>query len=383
MMGNLPVSDTGGCPFNVEHYMATEIKMPDLGTTVEQVTLVAWLKNPGDMVKRGEALCEVETDKATSELESVAQGVLLKQMVPAGTEIDAGTVIAYVGKEGESIEPAAQAKPATTAEPRAQSTAQAQPSEGKVSPMIRNLAKRKGIDLATITGSGPGGQITRTDVLNAGKATDKPAAAAGIVLSKNQLGVARTIEKSYREIIPMSVLARVNMAVAIAKRSQQTQSGRKLSYDAIFVHATAAAMKQAERFQCYFDNDKLVSAGGVNVGVAISRGDDLFIPVVRDADTKPVEEIDREIRAFADKAAKGELSLAEMSGASFTISNLGMLPIEAFTAVVPPQQSGVLTVGSLSADSITTVILTVDHRFVNGRQAAEFVTAIKERMESL
>ena len=367
--------------------MATEIKMPDLGTTVEQVTLIAWLKNPGDPVKRGEALCEVETDKATSELESVAQGVLLKQMVKAGTEIEVGTIIAYVGKEGESIDAPAPASPTTPTESKPHAQAQTRQTDVKVSPMIRNLAQRKGIDLSTVSGTGPGGQITRTDVLNATKAppatASSPAASAEITLSKNQLGVARTIGKSYREIIPISVFAKISMTVAIARREKKASSGQKLSYDAIFIHAVAAAMKQAPRFQCYFDNDKLAPAGAVNVGVAISRGDDLFIPVIRNADAKSIEQIDQEVRAFADKAGRGALTLEEMSGATFTISNLGMLPIEAFTAVVPPQQSGVLTIGSINADNITTVILTVDHRFINGRQAAEFVTAVKKHMESL
>ena len=195
--------------------------------------------------------------------------------------------------------------------------------------------------------------------------------------------MARTIAKSYREIIPISILAKISMTVAKAQREDKSNSGKKISYDALFIHAVAAAMKQAPRFQCYFDNDTLHPVGAVNIGIAISRGDDLFIPVIRNADAKSIEQIDQEVRAFAEKAGKGALTLEEMSGASFTISNLGMLPIEAFTAVVPPQQSGVLTIGSINADNITTVILTVDHRFINGRQAAECVTAVKKTMESL
>ena len=366
--------------------MATAIRMPDLGTTVEQVTLAAWLKNPGHSVRRGEALCEVETDKAVSELESVADGVLLKQVVAPGTEIEVGTVIGYVGEEGETV---AETKiDSDSVTPQAEPEPKAQSEQGiAASPMVRSLAKRKGVDLTALIGTGPGGQITRADVLKAGRATlaaaTRPVSAQATTLPGNQLAVARAIAKSYAEIIPISVFAKVNMAAASALHQRRRQSGQKLCYDAMLIHAARAAMAQAPRFQGYFDNDSLAPAGAVNVGVAISAGEDLFIPVIRNADAKSIEDIDDEVRTFADKAGKRALTEAEMSGATFTISNLGMLPIEAFTAIVPPRQSGILTIGSIDDNQIATVILTVDHRLINGRQAAEFVTATKERMETL
>ena len=169
--------------------MATPIKMPDLGTTVEAVTLVAWLKQEGEPVKRGEPLCEVETDKATDQLESVAAGVLLRQAVPAMTEVRTGTVIAYIGSPGEAIpdESAAASQERATPPIAAKGVA-----ERKTPPVIRNLAKREGVDLAAVVGSGPGGQITREDVLRAKQAI-VPAGALDVPYSKEQLSIARRV----------------------------------------------------------------------------------------------------------------------------------------------------------------------------------------------
>jgi len=414
--------------------MATEIKMPDLGTTVERVTLLSWLKSPGDTVKRGEPLCEVETDKATSQLESVTQGVLLKQLVPPGTEIEVGTVIAYIGDPAESI-PEGQTPtpagptPAPAAEPPSAASAAASPADVKVSPMIRNLAKRLGVDLNGIAGSGPGGQILRRDVLDAQKpgpaspdqapaavapapaarapATAGPPAApprltpmrvpdslGSTIVSSNQLAVARTITHSHRHIIPINVFARIKMAAAIALRDQNA-AGQRPSYDALFVYAVGQAIKEAPRFKCYFENDSLITTDGVHVGVAISPAEDLFIPVVRHADRKSITQIDQEIRLFAEKATRHALTPLEMTGATFTVSNLGMFDIEAFTAVIPPRQAGILSIGAvrdvvafkpdnmLAAEKVARIILAVDHRFINGRTAAAFLTRVKQIMEDL
>jgi len=149
--------------------MATPIRMPDLGTTVETVTVASWLKNEGDSVTRGEALCEVETDKAVSELESVAEGVLLRQVVPAGTEVESGDIIAYIGMAGESVPPRDADRPASTPGARSQREAHPDASKPEVSPLLRNMAERLGVDLNTVTGTGPGGHITRDDIVRAAK----------------------------------------------------------------------------------------------------------------------------------------------------------------------------------------------------------------------
>ncbi|NQU11194.1 E3 binding domain-containing protein, partial [bacterium] len=193
--------------------MAIPIKMPDIGTTVEVVKVVRWLKQVGEPVKRGEPLCEIETDKATQELESHAEGVLLWQAVPADSEVDAGAVIAYVGQPGESVPSAGPATPAaapaaTAAGPQEAARATAPSSQAKVSMLVRNLAKKLGVDLATVTGTGPGGEITREDVQRAQAGGGAPATApaptgsgpAGRTpLPPTQRAVAKRISKSWSE----------------------------------------------------------------------------------------------------------------------------------------------------------------------------------------
>ncbi|MBN2211917.1 MAG: 2-oxo acid dehydrogenase subunit E2 [Sedimentisphaerales bacterium] len=385
--------------------MPREIRMPDLGTAVSQVTVVRWLKAEGDSVKRGEPLCEVETDKATSELESIAEGVLLRQVAAEGSTVEVGDVVAYVGRKGEVIEGVVSAE--TTQEHKPVSAANTKTSAGansevKASPMIVNLAKRLGIDLNQVTPTGPGGQVTRSDVLQAKDApkVEKASivasamAAQKLNLTKNQLSVSRTISTSWREVVPISLWAGINMNQAIALREKEG-GARKIAFDAIFVHAAAQVIREHPNFQCYYENDALVSVGGVNIAVAVSGEKGLFLPVVKNADQQSLKEIDRQVRDFAARAANDQLTLEELGGATFTISNLGMLPIDSFTAIIPPRQGAILTIGAIKnevafkadncfgVNKVTQAILTVDHRFINGRDAAQFLSGVKEVMETL
>jgi len=381
--------------------MAKVIKMPDIGTTVDQIRLVTWLKQEGETVARGEPLCEVETDKAVSQLESVAAGVLLRQVVSEGSEITEGTVIGYVGKEGESV-PEKGTEKEKQRKVKAKKSAPPSKENIKVSPMIRNLAKRSGIDLEQISGTGPGGLITREDVLNAKAASGAAAAGKGgkkkrkIEISSNQLSVAKAITKSHREIVTINLVGRIGMARAIKKREELSgKSGTKVLYDAVFLHAVSQVVKDYPHFQCFYDEEKLISEDAVNIGVTVSIGEDLFIPVIKSADGKSIVEIDKEIQELVSKAEKGSLGLEEMSGATFTISNLGMYPVQAFSAIIPPEQCGILAIGrtdnvirfdedsAVKSEPMATVTLSVDHRFINGREAAMFLTAVKEFMENL
>ena len=377
--------------------------MPDLGTAVKQVTLLKWCKEEGEFVKRGEIICEVETDKATTELESVAEGILLKQVLPANSEVEVGTVIAYVGQEGESISVSQPSQESAVKQDLPQGSSGQTKSGPRIATMVRNLATKLNVDLNNVQGSGPGGRITCQDVKDAkqtaGSRKTQEATATrqqGAAISKNQLGVARTITKSWQEIVPISVTAKVDMSAAMAFRQKNLEdTGEKVSFDAILIHAVSKAAKDFPCFKCYFDNDSLIDNNAVNIGLAISPGDDLFVPVIKNADQKAIAQIDRELRGLADKAGKGTISIEDMAEATFTISNLGMYAIESFTAIIPPHQSGVLTIGriedvvrfaennSLVSHKMATLILSVDHRFINGRQAAEALTYLKDFLESL
>ena len=376
--------------------MATEIKMPDLGTTVDSVTLLKWLKQEGDPVQRGESLCEVETDKAVSELESVGQGILLRQLVTEGTEIASGETIAYVGKPGESA-PEAKAESPKKAESTSEKPVSAKAAGAlKVPPLIRNLAKREGVDLATVTPTGPGGKITREDVMRA-KGSPAPAAApttAG-ALSANQRAVAKRISQSHREIVTISLNGRIEMSAAIRLRGQLKESGHKVSYDAIFLFAVSRSLKAFPRFGCHLvGQEELAVADGMHLGLAVSIGEELYTPTIRDPASKSVVEIDSEVQSLIPKAREGRLSLAEMTGACLTVSNLGMYPVRSFNVIIPPGQSAALAIGAIEetilivdgkirSEPVACVTLSVDHRVINGRQAGEFLAALKEFMEKL
>jgi pyruvate dehydrogenase E2 component (dihydrolipoamide acetyltransferase) len=422
----------------------TEVRMPDLGTAASEVSLVAWLKEEGQTVRRGEPLCLVETDKAMSELESVADGILLKQMAGVGDKVEAGDVIALVGQPDAKVESRPVAEKPQDAGHRVEFEAatRPKPTDGgsrpvKASPLILNLARRAGVDLTRVAGTGPGGQITRVDLLKAQeRPTDTPTGPEP--LSRNQLAVARTVAAQWREAVPISLGATIRMEQAIAFSSapaersgdgafaigeadppaastslttpsrsaasesavaaslcRRTHNSRRPSFDALFVFAAAKAIREVAVFQAHVQDDALIRAEAVNLAVAMSSDAGLFLPVVRRADQKSLAEIDDEIRQLASQATTGQLTPEQLTGATFSISNLGMFPVDFFTAVIPSRQSGILTVGRmrdevrfredrcLSVEKVCQVVLTVDHRLVNGREAAELLTRIKEALESL
>jgi pyruvate dehydrogenase E2 component (dihydrolipoamide acetyltransferase) len=373
--------------------MATAIRMPDLGTNVEEVKLTEWLKQEGEQVRRGDSLCEVETDKATEPLESVAEGVLLRQMVPAGSDVQSGTIIAYIGEPGEAV-PGQEAEAPAAATPESQTPQSQTSGRGvKVSPVIRNLAKREGVDLDTIVGTGVGGQITREDVL----AAKKPAAAAeqAAPLPRDQAAVARRVSRSNQEIPTISLTASLDMSAAIRLRKRLLRkSSQKISYDAIFLHAAAQAIRQFPSFAGHCDGERAIAHGSIDVCLAISHQRRLYTPVVRGADCLSLVEIEAAVRGLVEKARAGELTAADLNGGSFTVSNLGMFPVESFNVIIPPEQAGALAIGTIvkrpvfrerrfEAAPLATVVVSIDHRLINGAEGAEFLQQVKQIVESL
>ena len=393
--------------------MATAIKMPDFGTTVEQVKVVRWLKQVGDPVKKGEPLCEVETDKATVDLESVAEGVLLAQVVPAGTELQEGTVMAFIGQPGEVVPMTQTQTPApmvSATVPLAERPKPAAAPVGaiKASPMVRHLAQREGVDIHTVQGTGPSGQITRDDILRAkalfastpqaasssaaGQAVAPAPASAG--LSSNQRAVARRVSQSHREIVPINLVGRIGMSAALALRQRMAQQGRKISFDAVLVYAISRVIAQFPRFRLGMAGEEVTIAPGIHVGFAAGMAEELFTPTIADADHLTLEQIELQVQRLVTKAREGHLTLAEMSGACFTVSNLGMYPVQSFNVVIPPGQTAALAVGTIeevillrdghqSSQPMAAVTLSVDHRLINGRQGAEFLAALKQFVERL
>lgn len=371
--------------------MATEITIPDIGTTVSFVTVVRWLKNEGDTVARGEYLCEIETDKAVSDLESIAQGTLLKILVEEGSEVEQGAVIAYVGEVGETVPQSEKENMVIPKEEKKTSQPVESTAGGlRVSPVIRNMAAKQGVDLSQITGTGPGGRITRDDVLNAKKKTIDT-----IPLSTNQVVVARNVLHSHHEIPPINLQANIDMTTALKLRQNlEEKSGCKISIDAFFIKAVATVMQSFLHFRCRLEGENIAESKETRVGIAIAVNHDLYTPTIRNVVTKSIPEIDDEIRSLAKKAKQGTFALDELGGATLTVSNLGMFPVNSFDAIIPLGQIAALAIGAIQDTAvvqngrvkivpISIITLSVDHRLINGLEAGEFISHLKKVMEEL
>jgi pyruvate dehydrogenase E2 component (dihydrolipoamide acetyltransferase) len=379
----------------MEERMVTPIRMPDLGTTVEEVTLITWLKREGEPVRRGEPLCEVETDKATDQLESAAAGVLLRQVVPARSEVRSGTIIAYVGAPGESIPEESAPSPMPGQDAAAPQVAAKAGTQRKVPPVIRNLAQREGVNLDTVVGTGPGGQITRDDVLRAKQAyTPAPAAGKSVIpYSREQLSVARRVARSNREIPTAVFTASIDMSAVLRARQKLLEvRSQKFSFDTFFLFAAARTIEKFPSFAAHADDEFLYKHETIDVCLAVSHEGKLCLPVVRQANDLTLEAVQAEIERLVDKTRSGHLGADDLAGGCFTVSNLGMYPLEGFQMIIPPEQSAALAVGATQQRPVVeagqivvrpmcTVALSVDHRPINGAEAAEFLTSLKGLLE--
>ncbi|MGV8978673.1 MAG: dihydrolipoamide acetyltransferase family protein [Cellulomonas sp.] len=427
-----------------------EVVMPRLSDTMEEGTLSLWLKNVGDVVHKGDVLAEVETDKATMDLESFEDGVLERQLVPAGTSVPIGGPVAVIGDAsaltesapgktvGAAPPPASQtpASGATAAQPHAPVPGVAPPvepgaravresapmprAELRTSPLARKLARDHHLDLARIDGSGPQGRITRADVDDAiaqneaaGPVTDgtgegparRPATATApppsgeadevVPLSTIRRVIARRLSES--QAVPHFFLtARVNVTSLVAFRTEinagLAEIGTKISINDLIVRACAVALRTHPEVNASWGEDALLLHRHVNIGVAVSTPAGLIVPVVVDADRKTLSTISSETRDLAERARVGRLTANEMTGGTFTVSNLGMFGIDQFTAVINPPEAAILAVGAatevpavrdglLVGVPMLKVTLTVDHRVLDGATAAAFLRDLTTVLE--
>ena len=376
--------------------MSVAIKIPDIGTTVNIVTLVRWLKKEGDYVNRGDFLCDIETDKATSELESIAEGTILKILVSEGMELEQGTIIAYIGNQGETI-PDIPIEPATREQNQSGDSLVTPNDTRNIPPLLRNLAKNYGIDLETISGTGPGGRITREDVIYAKdkNETVPKNTSAGNSLTSNQAIIARRVVQSQREIPAIHLECKINMSALLKKRQVTLEeTGLKICFDAFFIEIIAKTIIRFPRFKGVIPNEKMAESDQINIGIAISHQTELYVPVIHSADRKTIAEINREILQFSLQAKEGRFTRQELSGAIFSISNLGMFPVRSFQAIIPPDQASILSVGTIEETPIVNdnrvviapiaiFTLSVDHKLINGREAAEFLAFMKTEIEKI
>jgi pyruvate dehydrogenase E2 component (dihydrolipoamide acetyltransferase) len=427
-----------------------EVIMPRLSDTMEEGELSRWLKKVGDPIHKGDVLAEIETDKATMDLESFDDGILEQLLVPAGALVPIGQAVAVIGDGTHIVEADAPATPAeqasatetpavkapaaaavlTAAAPAvptkaAAPTAAATPVAAKdlrTSPLARKIAKEHDIDISTLTGTGPQGRIARADVeariseLEAGLVREAVAPAASVApaaapaaavtvapgaddevvaISKIRKVTARRLTES--QAVPHFFLTSVvDVERLVAFRTEVNASlaalGQKVSINDLFVRAAAVTLRQHPEVNASWGGDAILRHTHVNVGIAVATDDGLLVPVIRDTDTKSLATIAGESVTLAGKARSGSLGLADMTGGTFSISNLGMFGIDQFTAVLNPPEAAILAIGAatdvpvvregaLVAVPKVKITLTVDHRVLDGAVAAAFLRDLTKLLE--
>lgn len=369
---------------------STSVILPQLGLTMEEGKVVAWRKKEGDTVAAGEILFEVETDKATMEVESPTAGIVRKVLVQEGETVAVATVVAVITDTadepvgGIDTASARTASPssapttsATTAVSSVVSSASAPLTDGghvRSSPAARKRAQELGVDVAGVRGTGPGGRVTLEDVEGATRARAAPdAMGAGerrVPLTRMRRAIAEAMTRAAQT--PQFQVSRdVDMRAADELRKRES-----VSYMDVLVAASARALAQHERFRGRFEGDAIVISERVHIGIAVALQDGLIVPVIRDADQKDLRHLALERERLEQGARAGKLAAHELTGAVFTISNLGTLGIDRFQALVNPPEAAILAVGRVSEEKSLALTLSVDHRVADGADAARFLADI-------
>ncbi|MGH3960126.1 dihydrolipoamide acetyltransferase family protein [Mycobacterium sp.] len=385
-----------------------DVLMPRLSDTMAEGVISQWLKHEGDNVVRGEVIAEIETDKATMELEAYDSGVLTRIIAEEGSTVPIGQPIAIIddmtagaesgdGQKASSAAPSAQPSPVGVRTPAA---------PVRATPLVRSLAREHGIDLTTITGSGPGGRIVRTDIEAAiargsTAAPERPptvtagAADEQVPLSSIRRVTARRLTES--AAAPHFYLTSVAYADALQKlrtdlNAEFSDAGLKISVTDLLIRACAITLHTHAQVNSSWGGDHLLRHGRVNIGCAAATEKGLLVPVIRDADRKSITEIAAEAHALVERARAGKLTPDELAGGTFTISNLGMYGVDHFTAIINPPEAAVLAVGAVQEEAVvrdgqltvaTTLKLTlsIDHRVLDGAAGAEFLQDLVQLLE--
>ena len=401
--------------------MATSVVMPQMGYDMQEGTLVRWLKQEGEEIARGEAIAEIETDKAVIEMEAYASGVVLKAVVAEGSTVPVGETIAFIGSPGEPVpEVAAPAAPAAEAAPEPEQAAEAaEPAAAaasgavRASPVARRLAQEKGIDLAQVTGTGPNGRITREDVeahersaaAAPAPATEAPApvepAARGqqgelVPLTRMRQAIARRTAQSKREVPHFYVSAGVDMTAAMALRQQINEAlagAARVSVNDLIVKACALTLAKYPAFNASFEGNNLRMNPAINVSIAVAVEYGLLVVSLGDCRGRSLVDISQAARGAVERAQSGVLREDDYTGGTFSISNMGMFDVDSFSAIIYPPQSAVLAVGTVRQQPVVRdgeikvaqmmqATLSTDHRVADGAQAAEFLVEVKRVLEN-
>ena len=399
--------------------MATDVIMPQMGFDMEEGTVVRWLKAQGDHVNRGEPIVEVETDKATVEVESFASGLLRRIVITEGVTVPVGQVIGIIAAADEEL-PSSEIPSPSMGEGQGEGDSSSPPSvpaaspaasEAPVaaaprgdrllaSPAARRIAKEKGVDLSTIAGTGPRGRITQEDVLAAAQAAPAPTTApsspsAVTELSRMRQTIARRMTQSKQEMPHFYVTASIDMTRAMALREELNErwaGETRLTVNDLIIRASALALAKFPAFNSHYADGVIKQGPAINIGVAIALEDGLVAPAILDCGNKTLKEISVASRDLSARARNGVLKPEEYSEATVAISNLGMFQVDSFIAIINPRQSASIAVGSVTSQpvvrdgqitvaEIMQCTISADHRVVNGAEAAQFVNEIKFCLE--
>jgi pyruvate dehydrogenase E2 component (dihydrolipoamide acetyltransferase) len=400
-----------------------EVPMPKLSMTMEEGELVAWVKQEGDQVRAGEVICEVNSDKVEMEVESPADGTLVRHAAAEGDLVPVGAPIATLATEAEDLlggllEPAADggAGDAPAAEAPAATGPAAPPDAGPPDagpkpavPAARRRAAELGVDLAAVTGTGPDGLVRVGDVEAAAAPQPAPAPAPAaaappaaeaeveeVPLSSMRRVVARRLVESMQSAPHFYLTIAVDAEALLGFRAELNRElgeDLKVSVNDLVVKACAVLLRANPDLNVSFGGDKLLRHRRVHVGIAVAVDGGLVVPVVRDADQKTLTQVAREAGALIGRAREGKLAAAEMSGGTFTVSNLGMFGVEQFTAVINPPEAAILAVGAALPEPVATddgdvevhrrmrLTLSIDHRALDGATGAGFLQQLKEVLE--
>lgn len=416
--------------------MAEFIVMPKLGFDMREGVLNQWLKEVGDSISRGEVVAEIESDKATLDLESQTEGVLLKKLEEPGAIVPIGANMAIVGQKGEDIsgmvgDSGAEAAPAgEEAEPEVQAeSAEAPPAAAseksaavsgefpggvKATPVARRIAEEEGIDLTAVSASGDNGRIRKADVeaylasppaAVQSLATPAPMPAfevpAGegseeIPLTKLRQAIGRRMTESKTTVPHFYVTSEVDMGPAMALRKQINVSlpdERKVTVNDLIVKATALALREFPNLNAAFAGDKIVRYDDINVGTAVAVEGGLLTVVQKNTDTSTLSTVAADNKTMIGRAREGKIKPEDVTGATFTVSNLGAFDVDSFVAIINPPDAAILAVGSarqvpvvvdgeLAVGTRMKITISADHRVTDGVEAAQFLQAVKAKLEN-
>jgi pyruvate dehydrogenase E2 component (dihydrolipoamide acetyltransferase) len=428
--------------------MATEVKMPQLSDTMSSGKILVWKKNEGDQVSRGDILAEVETDKANLEIESFSSGTLLKVVIPAGTDAKVGEIIAVIGAAGEQVAvggatPAQPTTPQPTPAPVQAAPQQAAPAYAptapaaqvspsslsvvsggqriKASPLAKKVAENLHVNLSSIHGTGPNGRIVKRDVEAAAggapmaTATMHQTVASAAVaapempiparevgpltgtltpLSRMRETIARRMQESVTTAPHFYCTTSINMDEALRLREvlKEKPEYKGISVNHLVIKAVAYGLKHEPCVNAAMKDAQVYQPSQINIGIITALPEGLIIPVLKEVDTMTLQDVVFEARAAIERARAGRPSASDLSGGTFSISNMGMFDVENFTAIINPGQGGILAVSSVKQQpivekgqivigSVMKVTVSVDHRIIDGAMSANFLKHFKDALE--